>query len=227
MKTEQQIVYDLLNIVHGGEVSNDNVYSDRLIRSFLRTHRASKMNTFYHKGLSVNDIVFQDLGTLELKKSGNDYSVETPAFINFENNQGVYVTKFGYNIPIMDSEAFDLSKMNFYNNSKPKAKFEYNKLIVFAGCIDECNFLESSLKTKAVKQFVKEYNETDDEPHIFVNVRAVLYDPGDQPGYDWTKDPYPCPSEIIDKIETSTLSRNLDLMIRMKGDQVGNAMSDK
>lgn len=228
MRTEEQIVYEILNIVHGGKVSNDDVISERLIRSFLRKHRASKLYEKYSKGMDVDDFIFQSLGEVEFNLSSNDnYISKLPALINLELNQGVRVNKDGFWIPVVDRTSFSLSKKNIINKSFPKATFNGNSMLIYPGHLDSCNFFDNSEKENVVSLFKKEILTIDDNPKIYAEVEALLYDPDSAPGYDWTKDPWPSPSEIIDKLTTSTLARDLELLIRSSGDNIPNSKSDK
>lgn len=222
MRTEEEIVYDILNVVHGGNVSNDDQISERLVRNFLRKHRAAKLVSYMDRGWSVDDYVFQSLGTLLLEKTGSDYNVPMPALINFDNNEGVKLSKSGYVVPLLNEEAFELSKTNIINKSSPKATFDGQNLKVYVGNIDSCRFLLESPKEIAVTAFNEEIAQTDDNPKIYLDVRAVLYDPEQGKDYDWTRHPYPCPSEIIDQLTTSTHARDLNLLIRKESDKVPN-----
>tara|TARA_A100000172_G_C3044260_1_gene111876 strand:- start:60851 stop:61549 length:699 start_codon:yes stop_codon:yes gene_type:complete len=223
MRTEEQIVYDVMNIASGGRVSADDVISERLVRSFLRKYRASKMAPFFNKGARLSDYIFQSLGDLEFKQTSEfEYSVTLPALINFEENFSVKITKSRMNIPLLGEEEYELALSNPINKTFPKAKLEETLLTLFIGKADSCNYLESSLKENVVSTFNEEASVLDDEPRVFANVKAVLYDPDQGLNYNWTKTPYPCPSEIIEQIETSTLARDFDLMIRTRFDQADN-----
>jgi len=224
MKTEEQIVYDLQNIISGGRVSADDVTSERLVRSFLRKYRASKMHTFFSKGKNPADYVFQSLGELELVGNGfeNEFSASLPAIIHFSGYSGIRISKNRLSIPVLNEEAFELSLANEINKSQPKAKIDGNTLTVFSGLINSCDYHSSSLAQKVVAAFNLESTTVSDELKICVDAKAVLYDPSEALNYDWTKDPYPCPSEIIDQIETSTLDRDFELMIRVQPDQADN-----
>lgn len=227
MRTEEQIVYEILNTVHGGQVSGDDTISERLVRSFLRKHRASKLAAHYAAGMNLDDFIFQSLGALEFQKIKDlDYRVQLPAIINFPNNYGIRLSKNGYYIPVVDRHAFELSKKNIVNKSSPKATMDGHFLTLYVGYTDLCNFFADSEKELAVAQLKTELEEIDDVAKVTTDVSAVLYDPGEGLSYDWTRDPYPCPSEIIDKVTTSTLARDLDLMIRTQSDTVSNIKSD-
>jgi len=227
MRTEEQIAYEILNIVYGGKVSNDDTVSERLVRSFMRKHRASKFGKYYSKGMDVDDFLFQEIGELEfeINKHG-DYTAEIPAIINFPLNQGLRVKKDSYQIPVVDKNAFDLSKKNIINKSSPKATLLGSRLIIYVGYNDPCNFFDFSEKEKAVNSLIKEAGELDNISNINAKVEAVLYDPDDGLNYNWTISPYPCPSDIIDQLTTSTLARDFELLIRNTSDQVPNSKSD-
>lgn len=223
MKTEEEIVYDILNIVHGGRVSADNVISERLIRSFLRKHRASKMYEFFNKGMSLYDYVFQDLGDLEFEIiEENEFKVSVPAVINFKENFGIKISKNRFPITVLNQEEYELALSNPINKTHPKANLQGSVLTIYKGEPNSCDYHATSPKEKTVETFNLEASEVDDVSKITANVKAVLYDPSNAPSYDWTKSVYPCPSEIIDKIETSTLARDLDLLMRTTADQIDN-----
>lgn len=225
MRTEEEIVYEVREIVHGGEISSDSVIGERLIRSFLRKHRASKLYTFYKKGLTVSDIVVQELGLIDLDKiNDTEYSKKLPAIINFDSNMGIFIDKENFNIPVLSSYKYFKSKYNILNSTLPKAKFSRDEIVVYIGKTDSCNFDEDAPKETAVKQFVEEAGSPSSK--VYVNIQCVLYDPSEGKDYDWTRDPWPCPSEIIDMLTTSTLSRDLNLMINAHSDQVGNSRND-
>lgn len=228
MRTEEQIVYEILNIVYGGKVSDDNEISPRLVQSFLRKHRASKLATYYSKGMNVDDFLFQNIGPVEFDLVKDlDYKSEVPALINFPLNYGIRLSKEGYYIPVVDRFAFELSKNNIINQSSPKATMDGSAITIYIGYSDPCNFLDTSSKEIATNKFVEESESIDNVPKIYADLSAVLYDPEDAPGYDWSRDPYPCPSDIIDQLTTSTLARDMELLIRQQSDKVSNAKDDK
>ena len=219
MRTEEQIVYELMNIYHGGEITNDTQIDERLMRGFLRKHRASKISKATFEGLTVPSEIFQRLGTVTLEKNEfGDYEVDLPALLRLQGH-GINIYKTNYSLPVISREGFRLSKRNIINKSFPKATLFSNKLIIYPGNSDLCNADATSEKEVAVKAFADEIAEFDDNEKITVEVEAVLYDPGQAPDYDWTSDPYPCMSEIIDELTTSTLARDLNLMIRQFVDQ--------
>lgn len=223
MRTEEQIVYDVMNIAAGGRISADDVVSERMVRSWLRKYRASKMYMFFNKGAQISDYVFQSLGDLEFNQTGEfEYATTLPALINFDGNFSVKITKSRLNIPLLEEEEYELALSNPINKTFPKAKIEETLLTLFIGKPDSCNYLSSSPKEKVVAMFNEEALKIDDVPTVVANVKAVLYDPDQGLNYNWTRTPYPCPSEIVEQIETSTLARDFDLMIRTRPDQADN-----
>ena len=229
MRTEEQIVYQLLNIYHGGSVSNDNVVNERLMRSFLRKHRASKLYKFSKNGLFISSEVFQSIGNIVCEKvtGKNDYVYQLPALI-YLDGYGIRLFKDEYAIPVVTRNNYRLSKMNIINSGFPKATIVQQNLNVFPG-IDQstCRTDSESLKEQTVAKFAIEIAEFNDNERITVEVEAVLYDPDDGDQYDWTSDPYPCPSEIVDQLTTSAAAKDLNLMIRQFVDQNVNAKEDK
>jgi len=227
MRTEEQIVYELLNVYHGGELSDDNVVNERLMRSFLRKHRASKLAKYFMDGVSFSEEIFQDLGVLEFQENNkSDFFKKLPPLILI-NNFGLVLRKGDYIIPLTSREAFERSKKNLINKGWPKATTSSQGAVIYVGLSELCKADLKSLKEITVASFNQEINSFDTERKITVEVSAVLYDPSSSPTYNWTIDPYPCPSEIIDEITTSTLARDLNLMIRTNIDQNMNKMVDQ
>lgn len=227
MRTEEQIVYELLNILYGGKVSNDDYASERLVRSFLRKHRASKINTYYSEGAIIEDVCFQKLENVQFEIVKDlDYKASIPAIVNFKQNFGIRIIKDGYSIPVVRKEAFELSKKNIINKTTPKATIFGNTALIYVGSNDLCNFLEASEKEVLVNSFQEQIAEFDDVAKITADLEVVLYDPDSDPTYDWTTTPYPAPSEIIDQLTTSTLARDLGLLIREKADTLINNKKD-
>ena len=228
MGTEEQLVYELLSTITGGQVSNDDKYSERLMRSFIRKHRAAKLVEYYALGMDLDDYIFQNVGLLQLDKVKNlDFKCKIPQLIHFSNNYGLRLHKNDYFIPVVDKHAFELSKLNIINKSIPKATVNGNELTVYVGYSDFCNFFENSSKEIAVKELIAESEVIDDVPKIYCELEAILFNPDDALNYDWTRDVFPCPPEIFEKITTSTLARDLDLMLRAPSDGVSNMKQDK
>ncbi len=226
MRTEEQIVYELMNIYHGGQVSNDNVISERLMRSFLRKHRARKIPKFSTYGLTITDECFQHVGTIFLEKTKYYYEKKIPAVI-YMDAHGIMVTKNEKEIPVMDRMAFRSSLKNILNKNFPKATMHGDLLILFPGKINECQVDTSSDMGLLLKAFDDEIKSFNDNEKVSIDLSAVLYDPSQAQSYDWTKDPYPCPSEIIDEITISTTQTDLGLMLRQYIDNNVNNISEK
>lgn len=226
MRTEEQVVYQLLHIYHGGQVSNDNVVGERLMRDFLRKHRATKINKFSKGGLIITDECFQYVGNITMEKGKYYFEKNIPPLIFLEGN-GILLSKNDVDIPVMDRSSFRASLRNILNKHFPKASMMGNQLILFPGSIDLCNISLESEMGSLISEFDKEIKSFNDNEKVTVDLHAVLYDPSQAKDYDWTKDPWPTPSEIIDEITTSTTQRDLNLMLRQYVDNNVNNVADK
>lgn len=227
MRTEESIVDELLNIYYGGEFTQDDDVNERVVRAFLRKHRASRLSYFTIEGQTVGSECFQELGTLTVERgTDGEYAVILPPLILLDYH-GIIVQKDGHIIPVTDYFPYRLSKKNYFNKAFPKAAIRGHKLLVWPGIKDLCKQDASSEVYQTVSAFADEIAEFDDNEKITVQVDAVLYNPDDAPGYKWTESPYPCPSEIIDYLTTATASKDLQLMIRQHVDENINNLDDK
>lgn len=219
MGTEQEYVYAIIETVQKGLLSDDSKVDERVIRSFLRTYRASELAKYSMNGLTISDECFQHLGELDFTFfKSKQFQRELPKIIRLNNNFGLFFEKNGENVPVLNSEEYALGLKTLISSKLPKAKIQGSKGVVYIG-----NRISSSCGDKpsnnlALNDF---YDQTiiTSGTKISVDVHAVLENPDDAPGYDWTKDPYPCPSEIMENIKSKIYAKEFNLILQVKPDK--------
>lgn len=225
MRTELEIIYTVWSIVRGGEFNADDPINERLMRRFLQIHRGKLLDRFYEGGGTLPDEVFQDLGRIPFAIKGNEYVSPTlPKTIRL-NNFGFYVDFDGYPISVVDQEEFLTSKKDRFNKYHPLAKFVHNKMTLSPGMKKENNVLDNhdnSFHNETVENLKQNFVSN----NVGLNIKAVLVNPDDEPGYDFTKSPYPMSDELIEDLINSVNAREFNLFLRMKSDNIGDSKND-
>jgi hypothetical protein len=212
--TEEQIVYQILNTVKNTELNNDEVISERLIRSYIHKYRADLLNKNYFFGMTIPDEVFQriSLNSFEIV-STTELKHELPPFISFEENFGLKMSKYGEFIPIINSEEFRTSIKTRYGKTQVKATVEQRKLKLYKGnlncCIDD-NSIQANL--------IKHFNNINPSAELEI----ILVNPDDDPTYKWTETPFPFPFELIQKLVQSILALEFNIILQTKADKIGD-----
>ena len=218
MGTELELVYSILETVNKGILSDDDKIDERVVRSFVRTYRASSIAKYSMQGFTISDECFQYLGLVPFTfLKDKHFSFTAPKIIRLKDNFGIQVSKNGINIPLVNSEAFDLSLKNVINGNLPKGKFLSNKATIFIGKKITTTCGEKPSANEAIDDFENDLIESEGQ-QIFVDVYAVLEDPDDAPGYDWTKDSFPCPSELVEEIKKRIFTTEFQITLYAKPD---------
>ncbi len=219
MGTEEEYVYAIIETVNKGLLSDDKKIDERVVRSFLRTYRSSALAKHSMNGLTINDECFQHLGELEFSfLKSKQFFKELPKIIRLQNNFGLFFEKNGENIPVLNSEEYALGIKTLISSKLPKAKLLGSKAVVYVG-----NRIAGNCGNKPSNNLV--LNDFHDEmivtsgTKITLDVYAVLEDPDDAPGYDWTSDPFPCPSELMEDIKTKIYAKEFNLILQVKPDK--------
>lgn len=253
--TENELVYRILEIVKLEKVAEDRA-DPRVVRAFLRNYRASKLRVYSNEGITVDDEVFQFLGNISFSTEKNPIknqrkefvTNDVPTIIRLKENFGIYFIKNGYNIPVQNSESYDLDFFDNYNKFLPRIKAQNHSYTLFIGSLDGCKpknpLLEAqaaaeSLATGEVVEAKIPMSDTQmavqamheefingDEYKVELPCWAVLNNPEDAPGYDWKVSPYPYPNEIVDQLVNSVLAREFNIYLQRKSDSIGNARED-
>lgn len=221
MKRELDVIYAIWEIVRAGQINQDDPINERLLRSFLRIHRGKHLSRNYSEGAQIPDEVFQNLGNIQfsLTNSGDFVSEILPKMIRFKNNFGFIADKDGYTIPVLNSEEFDTSKKNPFNKFHPKIKFIDDRMYLNIGLVQNCGDNNLSSLNFAVNSFIEEAQKD----IVTLNLRSVLVNPDDAPGYDFTTSIYPFPDELIEDLINSVNAREFNFFLKTRSDEVTNS----
>jgi hypothetical protein len=214
IKTEEQIVYQILNTVRGAQINNDEPVSERLIRSYIQEQRAAILYNKFFYGMTITDEVFQfiTLNSFEIV-SPTELKHALPHFISFEENFGLKMSKYGEYIPIIGSEEFRSTIKTNYGKAQVKATVENNYLKLYKGN-KNCCINDTSIQVTLINHF--QSNKPSAELQI------VLVNPSDDINYDWTKTPFPFPPEYIESLIRNILSVKFNIIISTGSDKIGD-----
>lgn len=234
METEIQIVYQLLESIRGSELNNDESITEREIRAYIRSYRASILSKEFYDGNTIPDNVFQDLSTFDVLYEVNDANVKhsklisIPPIIAFNKNNGIrcWIQDFdtGYDLqqlPIQDYDSFMLSQNHPIFKHKPCITYKNNGLLLYPGTITS-DLTISNPSLNDVNAVMQKAVATG----IAIRVEAVLLNPSDCISYDWTLTPYPFPSELIPQLKKEILRNEFNLILQTKSDKTINMNND-
>lgn len=219
MRTEEEIIYTIWDTVRAGEMNQDDTITERLLRSYLKSHRGKHLGTYYDKGVFVEDECFQDLPEIIFSKTRNEWiSAPIPKIIRL-SGYGVALSKDNYPIQVVDAEEFRTSQTSRHNKWQPKVKFVNGRFSLYMGQEQACDnlyqdFTNSPLNT-TVKALIRESRQT----QVKIQGRAVLVDPDDSPGYDFTSSAYPFPDELLDSLINSVTARDFNMYLQVRSDE--------
>lgn len=220
MGTEEEIVYSIIETASKGNLSDDNRINERLVRSFLRTYRASAIAKSSSMGITITDECFQTLGSVKFDfVKARQFQAFLPKMILLNNNFGVYFQVSGENIPVLFSEEYSLSLKSLINGKLPKAKMIANKATIYAGEYLIVNGKQKPVYNEVINELSTQISQNQNQ-FIEVEVYGVLDNPDDGLDYDWTSSPYPCPSELIEEIKSKILAKEYNLILNIKPDKV-------
>ena len=216
--TEENIVYQLLNSIRAAELSNDEVIGERTVRSLMRVHRNELISKYSLGGLTIQDMCFQKFTPVLSSLSATELTATLPVIVQLPDNLGVKITTPNFNnIPLVSEENYYLGTHNPINKNQPKAKLEGQLLTVHLPLVSNQAMLNGS-RLQATLDALQETK--------VVNISAVLDDPNDGTGYDWTKSVYPFPQELISELKKNLLRRDFNIILSTKSDQIPNMKND-
>jgi hypothetical protein len=215
--TEENIVYQLLEVLRASELNNDEVVGEREVRAYMRVHRAELIHKYSLKGLIIQDVCFQTI-ELPLIAVGSEFAANVPAIIRLPQNFGIKLsTHCRENIPVVSEENFTLSLRHPINKYQPKGFIQEGKLVINATSVSP-QAIDGGARIAATIAEI--------EDDRVVHLTSVLDDPSISPNYDWTVNEYPFPQENIKHLKDSILRREFNLILQTKSDQVGNFKQD-
>lgn len=235
MTTELQIIYSILKTVRSAELNNDENVSERLLLSYIRKHRPDILRKHYNNGHTIGDEVFQTLPITLLKKSAKIFFCNLPKTVMFEHNYGVNISLFGIPFQIVTNEDFYLYQKNNKMNFFPIGTIVQNTLHFFIGNPDSTAYKTNSETHYAIKHIhdtiyqieLNNYNNETQLPIQFdVDYKAVLVNPDEQPGYSFENSIFPFPAERLPELEQTILSKEFNIILSTKKDEIQNARQD-
>lgn len=227
METEEEIVYSIIETAQKGNLSDDSRINERVVRGFLKIYRASAIAKSSNMGHTISDECFQSLGEVRFDYlKARQFTADLPKMILLNNNFGVHFEVAGENIPVLNSEEFSLSLKSLLNGKLPKAKMKGNKALVYTGEYLIVNGKQKPKNNYAINEFSAQMAQNNNA-FIELEVYGVLDNPDHAPGYDWTSDPYPCPSELIEEIKTKILAKEYNLILNLKVDKVTDSNDEE
>ena len=237
MKTEIEIVYAILNVVRDSEHNNDERVTERLIRSFIRSHRADSLRKHYKNGHTISSEIFQEVPLKFYKKNDFEFNCKIPKIIKFDENYGFVLQKDGFSIPVVDMESYRTSKNNPFLKYKIMGKIVSNELTIRNVNMDNLEFNDNSdynMFLKDVQLLIKNQEIFNLNNPVLASpisldllLTGTLLDPSDCPTYDWENDPFPFPSERLVELENQIITKEFGIMAQSKKDEIQNVRGDE
>jgi hypothetical protein len=224
MTTELELIYTIWDIVRAGQINSDDPINERLMRSFLKIHRGKHLEQYYKKGKQIPDECFQSLGTISFTSIGDVLISNTlPKIIRFEKGRyGIMLDKDGFVISVFNSEEYTNAQFDRYNKFQPRVKFINNKLTLNIGLEQDCNQLLDNHTNSMLNITVRKLKSEKTQNSVTLTGNAVLVNPDNETGYDFTLSPYPLSDELIESLINSVNAREFNLFLRMRSDETGD-----
>jgi hypothetical protein len=201
MITEKEIVYSILNSLRGGHSNNNDLLSNRLIRSWIAAERANLLLQFTDSGRSVSEENYQSLFTKTFTLvSDNIYKHTLPKIIYFNRRSGVRI-RYNNEAVLMCTKSQDRNyqKDNYFSSVK-RAWVIGNEMYVRIG--------------------------TGNESTLDLDLDAILYHPSDDVNYNWETDVYPLQSELITVLKQTAIKNEQNIINMALNDTTNNFTSD-
>lgn len=220
MTTELEIIHTIWDTVRAGSKNQDDPINERLLRSYLRIHRGRKLHELYKDGTDLPDELFQDIGEINFFVGPKKEWISSilPKTIRL-NNYGFMLDKDGYAIQVVNSEEFENSKNHPFNKYQPKVKFINERMFLYTG--KKIYNLEQGISS-VLNDTIDSINAQAILGQISINGKAILVNPDDERGYDFTSSAYPCPDEIIEHIMSSVNAREFQFFLNTRSDETGD-----
>lgn len=221
MRTEEEIIYSIIETVKKGEVNQDNKLNERLLRTFLHKYRARLLSDLPEMISGEN---FQYVGqTFFYFVRGQIYeATNIPKLIKLPNSFGVMLELNGENIPLLEREDFNLGIKNPINGFLPKATLMNDRMKLFIGKKQDTSCGFKPKDNYLINDFLAQLNSnlTSSKIRVYADLYAVLMNPDDASDYDWTRDPFPLDAELIEQMTNSILQYEFNIILQTQTDKV-------
>lgn len=203
--TEVDIIYSILEVIRGFEVTDDEKVTEDFLRDALRTYRADVL-----KDLDVfTEDMFQDIKLQFEVIDSKKFVCKNYPHIIFAERNGIQITDYYGEIPIVPKqEALNASKGRFF---KPK----------FIGYISNSElviFVNNDVLGNGINPFDSKKPELD--------ARAILVNPSDAPDYDYRTSNFPLSTDLLKKVKQAILRQEFGLSLEVKKDETQNSRQD-
>lgn len=231
METERQIVYSILNTLNNHSYNNDEDISERLVRSHILAYRADSIRKHYKNGHTVGDEVFQSLPIsfkspnvgYNFKPGYREFTADAPRVIRLDKHFGFKLQSGHFSIPVLSNDYYNSLHNNdgICNDSFAGTYGDKIKLsLVKSGPFISHREIYQSIQASENKggEFI----------NIDLTLYAILYNPSDDPTYDWENDIFPFPAERSPELKMQILKNEFGIIadLRAKKDEVANARPD-
>ena len=213
MASAKEIIYNWRNLISGGRLSDDDIPSYSQLKFILNYKRLQYLRQDYTKNYFDTDLMYQDLGCLELE------AVDSAECCHFESGCTIYRTKEVLPTPLRFSDRLGI-KVNAINKTKrfelihpERAPFiGYTK---YPSLTEKVYWLNGRLYMRGL---------------YAINARVIAENPEDVKRFIcdnqscYTDDSqYPLPADIIDLITKDVLSTELKALISLGQDLENDA----
>lgn len=214
--TIKEIVYNLRNILSAGRISDDTTPSYSQLKFIVNYKRAQYLRQDYTKNYFDNDLIYQDLGCLEMEP------VDSAECCSFETGCTIYRTKLQIPIPLRFQDKLAI-KVNAINKTKRfevilPERYPFIGYTKFPSLTEKVFFLNNRIYTKSL---------------FALNVRGAFENPEDAKSFVcgdemcYTDDSqYPLPADLIDLITKDILGTEIKALISLGQDLENNAKDD-
>lgn len=221
MDTEAKIVYSIIATAKKNKINDDSRINERVVRTYLQGERADLLDQMTMGGMKMSDECFQPMGALQFSYlRPRVFSRKMPQVVRLQQNAGIMLSKYGEPFSVVAVDEFRMGQRHLINKYHPKASYLFDTLSIYIGLKrTDCEAQPELNETvDAFEQDIIDSNGA----YILAEVNAVLQNPSDSPTYDWTKDPYPFPAELINDMVTNILRRQYNIILQVKTDKVAD-----
>jgi|TARA_X000001388_G_scaffold64869_1_gene51174 hypothetical protein len=224
MATIKEIVYDIKNLIRGGQQSDDEIISDRQIEFQINSLRAQFIRQDLNKRRSISDNIKQVIHCLDVEPvSGSTCGLPADLKIMRSKHQIPNPIETSHSDLITSIGPTGILATNFqmipYNRAAWIGTNKYTKLMTFAFLLDnfiyitgpDSKYLEK-IKAEGVFQNPREISN-------FVDSKGNL-------SYDPDNHDYPLSTSMLDLIKSSMLAQNMKPFIETLTDNSNNSKSD-